>query len=138
MNDYLIIALGSILGMFLMICVRSVQIQIGTKYDLGFKDALYVYTRKNTGPMVIGVIVVVIGMFVLPNAIALSQSDNGEIQNKMLVKVLNWLRFVSVGLGIMAQGIGFLLVRGGDKYLKEMETKVLKEKEDNPTDPDVK
>lgn len=126
MGNYIIIFFGSMLGMLLLISVKSVYIQEGKKYELGFVDAFKVYTTKYTGPIFIGFIVVLIVMFILPNIITASTiTDGDEVKyTAFLQKVLNWLRLVSVAIGVLAQGIGFLIIRKGEKYLREAEAKI--------------
>ena len=127
--DYIIILFGSTLGMLLLTCVKSVYIQQTAKYELGFISAFKVYTTKHTGPMAVGFIIVFIAMFILPEVIALA---NGGTDKSVYAKIINnvtgRLRIYSVGLGIIGQGLGFIIIRKGEKFLREEEEKI-KDKE---------
>jgi len=121
--NYLIIFFGSVLGMLLLTTVKSVYVQRGSKYTLGFVGAFKVYTTKHTGPMLVGFIVVLIAMFVLPDTLALAESGRAAgTKYAMIVDgVLDRLRLYSVFLGIIGQGLGFILIRKGEKFLREQE-----------------
>lgn len=118
MSSYIIIFFGAILGMLLTISVRSVSIQIGSKYELDFVQAFKVYTTKYTGPIVVGLIMIAIAMFIFPDFMA---STSAGKYSAIVANVLRWLRICSVGVGILAQGAGFLIVRKGDRYLRDAE-----------------
>lgn len=124
MNAYLIILLGSLLGMALFICVKSYYVQQSSKYALGFIDAFKVYTTKYTAPIFIGVLVVFICMFILPDVIANVSADDTTTKGKVLQNILDYLRLYSVGVGVCAQGLGFLIIRKGEKFLKDAEDKL--------------
>lgn len=122
--DYIIIFAGSLLGMLLLTTVKSVYIQRSSKYSLGFIDAFKVYTTKHTGPIVVGFIIVFICMFILPEVIALAQAGDQEgLYSKMINNVIGRLRIYSVGIGVIGQGVGFLIIQKGEKYLREQEEK---------------
>lgn len=122
--DYIIIFFGSLLGMLLLTTVKSVYIQRSSKYSLGFIDAFKVYTTKHTGPIVVGFIIVFICMFILPEVIAIAQAGNQEgLYSKMINNVIGRLRIYSVGIGVIGQGVGFLIIQKGEKYLREQEEK---------------
>jgi hypothetical protein len=123
MSNYITIFFGSILGMLLLISVKSVYIQETKKYELTFVQAFKVYTTKYTGPIFIGIIVIMIVMFILPNVITASTITVGDDikYTAFLQRILNWLRVVSVGVGVLAQGAGFLIIRKGEKYLRDAE-----------------
>ncbi len=121
--DYIIIFFGSILGMALLTAVKSVYIQQGSKYNLGFVAAFKVYTTKHTGPIVVGFLVVGIAMFVLPDSLALAESGklSGSKYSAVVENILDRLRLFSVALGVVGQGLGFIIVRKGEKFLREQE-----------------
>lgn len=118
--------------MLLLISVKSVYIQQTAKYELGFISAFKVYTTKYTGPIWVGLVVIFIAMFVFPNIVAAStlpSGDNAEVEYaKWFKKFLKYLRFYSVGLGIIGQGLGFIIIRKGEKWLREEEVKVENDK----------
>lgn len=128
LQNYIIILLGSVLGMLLLVTVKSYYIQQTSKYELGFISAFKVYTTKYTAPIAVGFIVVFIAMFVFPNIVAAStlpSGDNAEVEYaKWFKKFLKYLRFYSVGLGVVGQGLGFIIIRKGEKWLREEETKI--------------
>jgi len=126
--DYIIIFFGSLLGMFLLTTVKSVYIQQGSKYSLGFISAFKVYTTKHTGPIIVGFLVVIIAMFVLPDTIALAESGKltGSRYSSIVENILDRLRLFSVFLGVIGQGLGFIIVRKGEKFLREQEQEEVK------------
>jgi len=126
--DYIIIFFGSILGMLLLTTVKSVYIQKGSKYSLDFYSAFKVYTTKHTGPIIVGFLVVFIAMFVLPDSLALAQSGKltGTKYSQVVEGILDRLRLFSVALGVVGQGLGFIIVRKGEKFLREQEVEETK------------
>lgn len=128
MNSYIVILLGSMLGMLLLTTVKSVYIQQSSKYALGFIDAFKVYTTKHTGPILVGFIIVFICMFILPEIIGLAQAGNQEgMYSKVINNVIGKLRIYSVGIGVLGQMLGFMIIRKGEKYLRDQEEKILKD-----------
>lgn len=123
--NYIIIFFGSLLGMILLTAVKSTYIQRSSKYQLGFVDAFKVYTTKHTGPIAVGFVVVLMFMFVLPEIIALAQAGNEQgMYSKIINNVTGRLRLYSIGIGVLGQGLGFLIIRKGEKYLREEEEKI--------------
>lgn len=123
--DYILIFFGSLLGMLLLTTVKSVYIQRSSKYELGFISAFKVYATKHTGPIAVGFIVVFIAMFILPEIIALSNAGSDDsMYAKIVNNVTKRLRLYSVGLGIIGQGLGFILIKKGEKFLREEEDKI--------------
>lgn len=123
--DYIIIFLGSVLGMLLLTAVKSTYIQQSSKYTLGFVAAFKVYTMKHTGPIIVGFIIVFICMFVLPEVVAQAQAGNEQgMYSKIVNNVVGRLRLYSVGIGFLGQGIGFLIIRKSEKFLRDEEQKI--------------
>ncbi len=123
MNNIWEILLGSMGGMLLTISVKSVGIQISRKYDLNFWDAFVVYLTKHTGPIVVGTIVILLAMFAFPDVLTNYQTDNEEYTTT-IQRIVKWLRLYSILLGIVAQGLGFIIVaRSEGKYLRDQEEK---------------
>lgn len=122
--NYLIIFFGSLLGMFLTILAQSEIINRSQKFESGFNQAFKFYTTQQRGGIYVGALMVIIFMFVFPNIMA---SDN-----KQLVAMVANLRLWSVVGGVGCQALGFLVVKGTHQRLKDIETKILtdKEKED--------
>jgi len=73
---------------------------------------------------------------VFPNIVAAStlpSGDNSEVEYaKWFKKFLKYLRFYSVILGVVGQGLGFIIIRKGEKWLREEEIKVGIEEENKP------
>lgn len=129
MNDTLTLLSGSLLGMLLLIAVRSYYVQVTSKYALNFANAMKVYTFKYTGPLFVGLIVTFIAMFILPS---IKQNAGGpDKYGPALKHVLMYLRIYAVIVGVLGQGLGFLIIKGGDKYLRDAENKLM-----NPTTDD--
>lgn len=115
-QNYLVVFGGSLLGMLLTILVQAEIINRSEKFSAGFDAALKFYTTKNRGAIYVGLLVVFIFMFLLPNLIS---SDH-----KWLNNFISNLRFWSVGLGIGSQAIGFLAVKKTHKKLLDLDEKV--------------
>lgn len=129
MNDTLLLLSGSLLGMFLVIIVKSYLVQVSSKYVLNFGNAMKVYVLKYTGPLFVGLLVTFIAMFILPS---IKQNAGGvDKYGPTLKHVLMYLRIYAVFLGVIAQSLGFVIVRGGEKYLRDAEEKLI-----NPTTDD--
>jgi len=123
MNNYLQIFFGCALGICLVIVVASELIRRGTKYELGFWDAMKVYFSRHTGPLVSAIIIVLIAMFLFPYIYTSSQIPEGSPgYNERYNQIVAGLRLYSIGLGIIAQGIGFVIVGKGDKFLRQLES----------------
>jgi len=101
-------------------------IQQSQKYELDFYHAFRVYTTKYTGPIVVGFIVILIAMFVVPDIVAAAA---GGRYSTIAKNILSSLRAYSIALGIVSQSAGFLIVRRGDKYMRDAETQLLKGKQ---------
>jgi len=113
LQDYLLILLGTALGMLLTILVQSEIINRSEKYEAGFNQAFMFYTTKHRGGIYVGILVVFIFMFLLPNLIT---SNIKQLQN-----FRENLRLWSIAVGIGAQAIGFLLVKKTHDKLKKIE-----------------
>ena len=119
--DYLLIFIGASLGMLLVISAKSFYVQQSSKWELDFVKAFKVYTTKYTAPIVIGYIVILTAMFILPDLIA----NSGDTKFGLKVQhVLDYLRSYAFVLGVLSQGLGFLIVRKGEKFLKDEEQKI--------------
>jgi hypothetical protein len=77
-----------------------------------------------------GVVMLII-LFILPDLMA---HRIGGPYAKAIDKALDSIRIYSVALGVIGQGIGFLIVRGGDKFLRDAEVQLLHKKEAEKTD----
>lgn len=128
--DYIIIFFGAVLGMALLTTVKSVYVQQSSKYSLGFVAAFKAYTTKHTGPIIVGFLVVFICMFILPEVIAQSQANTESMYFRIIKNVTDRLRIYSVAIGVIGQGLGFIIIRKGEKFLREQEKEEIKKKED--------
>ena len=125
---YLIIFLGALLGQLLVVVAKSYYVQQSSKYSLTFLDALKVYTTKYTAPLVVGLITVLIAMFILPDILANTGED--KQYGKVLQNILDYMRGYSVFLGVICQGLGFLIIRKGEKFLRDEEKKLKSDADD--------
>jgi hypothetical protein len=127
MNPYLIIPLGWALGQMLFIVVMSVIDQQSKKTDLTFNQAFMIYVKRDTGPIYVAVLIMLIAMFLLPEIIAHASTPNSATEEikqlKYVKRIVEFMRTFSVALGLTAQFLGFIAVSKAKK---------LKEKFDKP------
>lgn len=123
------IMVGAHLGMALLIAVKAAIIRQGSKYQLGFREAVKVYVFKYTGPLVVGEVVVFITCWILPNLMGNSIINGIEEHSKQYAKWVIWavnnIETSSVLLGTIASGLGFSVIRNGSKYFQEAEEQKL-------------
>lgn len=105
---YLIVLFGCLLGMLLTTVVQSEIINQSQKFDAGFNDAFRFYTKINRGAIYSGFITILIFIFVMPNII-----DMG------IEKFISRIRIYSVGLGVVSQALGFLIVKRSHEKLDQ-------------------
>jgi hypothetical protein len=121
--NYVIIIVGWVLGQMILKVVNAIRIQRSSKYHTGFKEALIIFVKKDPGPTVLAVIILLAVMFLLPEAIAHSQSEGDEndvVHNKTIAHVLKWLRLYSIGFGIISEFIGFIAVSKSQRFLRKV------------------
>jgi len=111
--NYLLILLGSGLGMFLTILVQSEIINRSQKFEAGFAEAFKFYTRTQKGGIYIGILVIFIFMFALPNLVT---SNIKQFEN-----FISNIRLWSIGIGVGSQAIGFLVVKKSHEKLKQLD-----------------
>jgi hypothetical protein len=132
------IEFGAHIGMMLLVCVNAALIRQGTKYQLGFRDALKVYLTKYIGPIVVGEVVVFATCWILPNlvggSIVTGIEEHSTKWAKWVVWAVNNIRTSSLILGIVAQGIGFTVIRKGEKYFRAYEDEKTNNKSQNETE----
>lgn len=117
---------GALLGQMLFIVVASIIKQRSRKYQENFREAFLIYVKKDTGPIVMGVIVILIAIFLLPEVIAnvstlgLDGAAEQTKYQKILSSIVKWVRSWSVLLGIGSHTIGFLAVSQANKFFKRV------------------
>lgn len=109
---YLIVLVGTILGMLLTIIVQSELINRSEKYEAGFNEALKFYLMKKRGAIYAGLVTILIFMFVIP-----------ELSGLGFEKFFERVRIYSIFVGIVSQALGFLLVKKSHEKLLMSEKK---------------
>lgn len=104
---------GCLLGMLLTVIAQSEIINQSEKFAAGFNDAFKFYTRKNRGGIYVGIITVIIFMYLIPNLLS---SDIKWFEN-----FLENARFWSIGVGVVSQALGFLVVKKSHKKLDDVD-----------------
>ncbi len=124
--NYLIVTIGWLIGMFILIIVKSIHIQMSKKYEYSFNQALKIYLTKDTGPIYLSIVILFAGVFVLPNIITShGLMQDGKIPTesfkaKAIEQIVLNLREYSILFGVMAQGLGFLVVSKAAKLLNKI------------------
>lgn len=121
MEKYFIVIGGWALGQLLFIVVQAAIVHKSSKYQHTFREALNIYLRKDVGPFCAGMVFMLIIVFVLPEIMALANSNTLEDPNhgKYARWIVNNLRISSIGLGIVAQFLGFLAVSKSAKWVQK-------------------
>jgi hypothetical protein len=121
LEKYMVVLIGWVLGQLLFILVQAALVHRSSKYENTFSEAFRIYFRKDRGPFYVGLVLMLIVVFVLPEIIGLANSSTLEDPNhgKYARIVVNNLRISSVGLGIVAQLLGFLLVSKASKWIQK-------------------
>lgn len=120
---YIYFTVGMLLGKLLSIAVRSYLIQENPKYpNLNFFDALKVYLTKYTGPLFISFVVMIICLYLLSNAHSISKLPGSTPEDVKYTRTMRiffkYIGFIGIGIGTLAQEIGFLVIRKGPYYMK--------------------
>lgn len=131
MNSYLFIVLGWLLGQLIFITVQCIIIHRNDSYKHTFREAFALYVKRDTGPMILAALVMLVFVFVLPeltaNLVTAQEGSTTTEQtkyNRVLSSILKWLRVSSVVLGVASQGIGFLAVSRITKWIKKKDEEV--------------
>lgn len=119
MEKYIIVLGGWALGQLLFIVVQAALVHKSSQYQHTFREALHVYFSKDIGPFFAGLVIMLIVVFVLPEILALANSNDIDNPNhgKYARWVVNNLRISSIAFGVIAQFIGFLIVSKSSKWI---------------------
>src|SRR4030095_3378749 len=108
MNNYAILVIGWVLGQLAYAFKKSWEIQKRMP-TVTFKMALKMHFAKETASFAFGVLMLLIGLFVLPNFINMDLTK-ADLQNmeaaKWKVYFINFLNVVSVVFGYLCQNLG--------------------------------
>jgi len=115
LGTYITVFGGALLGMFLTILAQSEVINRSEKFTAGFNDAFKFYTTKNRGAIYVGIVVIFIFLYLIPNIV----SSNAKVFENFLENSRLW----SVGLGIVSQALGFLAVKKSHQKLDDFDKK---------------
>lgn len=124
--NYLIAILGWLIGMLLLMVFSSIRVQVGRKYEVSFWMAMRIYLTKDTGPLILSLVMLVAGVFILPQMIvthALVSSGTIPLdgfKTKAVNAIINDLRIYSILFGIGSQGLGFALISNAPKILSRI------------------
>ena len=120
--NYIIIFLGWLLGQMILKVANAIRIQKSSKYATGFREALTIFVKRDPGPTIMAFVILMVAIFLLPEAIAHSIHEGEEtdvVHNKTITHVLSWLRFYSIGFGIISEFIGFIAVSKSQNFLRK-------------------
>ncbi len=121
MNNYVILALGWILGQAAYLCVKSWDIQKKNE-SVDFKHALSLLFSKETAAWFFGFVMLLIIMFVLSDFIDLNITKE-DVKNmevaKWKVYLINFQRTVAVVFGFVCQRFGYAFFGRTEKILKD-------------------
>lgn len=114
-----ILALGYLLGMLMFICVMSVIAHRNSKVEQNFWQAAKIYIVKDTGPIIVAIILLFVVLFILPELLAGDESDPNHDHYDALLRVsINKIRRWSILIGFAGQWIPFIILSRAAKYFK--------------------
>lgn len=120
MNNYLIIFVGWILGQTGYAFKKSWEIQ-RNRPGVSFKDALKMHFTKETASFAFAFVILLIGLFVLPNFIDMDITKE-DLKNlevaKWKVYFVNFLRVIAVFFGYLCQNLGWFFFGKSEKILQ--------------------
>lgn len=120
MNKYAILVIGWVIGQAAYAFKKSWEIQ-RTMPKVTFKQALIMHFTKETASFAFAVIMLIIGLFILPNFINmdLTKDDLKNIEAaKWKVYFINFLNVVAVVFGYLCQNIGWFFFGKSEKILQ--------------------
>lgn len=121
MKNYIILVIGWILGQIAYAFKKSWEIQ-RNKPNVTFKEALTIHFTKETASFGFAFIILLIGLFILPNFINmdLTQEDVKNLEvAKWKVYFINFLNVVAVVFGYLCQNIGWFFFGKSEKILQQ-------------------
>lgn len=120
MNNYLIILIGWILGQTAYAFKKSWEIQ-RNRPGVSFKDALHMHFTKETASFAFAFVILLIGLFVLPNFIDMDITKD-DLKNlevaKWKVYFVNFLRVIAIVFGYLCQNLGWFFFGKSEKILQ--------------------
>ena len=121
MNNYVIIIIGWSLGQLAYAFKKSWEIQ-RNKPTVSFPDALKMHFTKETASFAFAVVILLIGLFILPNFINLDVTKD-ELKNmeaaKWKVYFVNFINVVAVVFGYLCQNLGWFFFGKSEKLLQQ-------------------
>ena len=125
MNNYVVLIIGWILGQAAYAFKKSWEIQ-RNKSAVSFADALKMHFTKETASFAFGFVMLLIGVFVLPNFINMDLTKE-DLKNmeaaKWKVYFINFLNVVAVVFGYLCQNLGWFFFGKSEKLLQQQATK---------------
>lgn len=120
MNNYAIICIGWFLGQLAYAFKKSWEIQ-RNKPNVTFTDALKMHFTKETASFAFAVVILMIGIFILPNFINMDITKE-DLKNmeaaKWKVYFVNFLNLISVVFGYLCQNLGWFFFGKSEKLLQ--------------------
>lgn len=144
MNKYVSVIGGWLIGMLIVIVVKSIYVQRSKKYDCGFWEAVRIYLAKDTGPLVLSVVMLFAGVFLMPyitvtsNMIADGKIPSNDLRAKAVNAIINNMRPWSIFFGIVSQTLGFLVVSKAEKFIRRVDKVIDSKIDDVAPDQDKK
>lgn len=124
--NYIIVIGGWAIGMMILIVVSCIWVQQSKKYECGFAEAFKIYTTKDKGPLLLSAVMLVAAIFILPdiivsaNLIQDGKIPTDTIKAKAINAIIHNMRVYSILFGIVAQGLGFLIVSKAGRWLNKV------------------
>lgn len=120
MNNYAILVLGWFLGQTAYAFKKSWEIQ-RNKPSVSFRDALNMHFTKETASFAFAFVILLIGLFVLPNFIDMDITKD-DIKNmevaKWKVYFVNFIRVIAIVFGYLCQNLGWFFFGKSEKILQ--------------------
>lgn|SRR5574341_1209045 len=120
MNNYAIICIGWALGQIAYAFKKSWEIQ-RNKSNVSFSGALKMHFTKETASFAFAVVILLIGIFILPNFINMDITKD-DLKNmeaaKWKVYFVNFLNVIAVVFGYLCQNLGWFFFGKSEKLLQ--------------------
>lgn len=120
MNNYVILIFGWFLGQAAYAFKKSWEIQ-RNKPNVSFQGALKMHFTKETASFAFAFVILLIGLFVLPNFIDMDITKE-DLKNmeaaKWKVYFVNFLNVIAVVFGYLCQNIGWFFFGKSEKILQ--------------------
>lgn len=120
MNNYAIICIGWALGQIAYAFKKSWEIQ-RNKPGVSFQIALYMHFTKETASFAFAIVILLIGLFILPNFIDMDITKD-DLKNMEIAKwkiyFVNFLRVIAIVFGYLCQNLGWFFFGKSEKLLQ--------------------